>query len=127
MKKFLSSLLLIYSLSVMADARLADEVIVNKTERRLYLMRDGEVFKSYEIALGLAPEGHKMREGDFRTPEGDYFLARRVIDSDYFMSIQISYPNIHDTANAGQRGVSPGGNIMIHGQPNNPKKPVGPS
>lgn len=116
-------LLLLPLLAVRAEDGLADQVVVNKSERRLYLLRDGEVLRSYEIALGLSPEGHKSREGDFRTPEGDYRLRRRVIDSDFFMSIEISYPNMNDIAAARSMGVSPGGNIMIHGQPNNPKKP----
>jgi murein L,D-transpeptidase YafK len=115
-------LLMLVSWTVLADGLLADRVVVNKTERRLYLMQKGQVLKSYKIALGLMPAGHKVREGDFRTPEGDYFLTRRVIDSDYFMSIMVSYPDRTDYSNAKNLGVTPGGNIMIHGQPNQPKK-----
>lgn len=115
-------LLMLPILAIGADEGLADQVVVNKSERRLYLMREGDVLRSYEIALGLAPEGHKSREGDFRTPEGDYRLRRRVIDSDFFMSIEISYPNQSDIAAAKSMGVPPGGNIMIHGQPNKPRK-----
>jgi murein L,D-transpeptidase YafK len=122
MRIFTLVLLLLPLLAVQADDGLADQVVVNKSERRLYLMRDGEVIRSYEIALGLSPDGHKSQEGDFRTPEGDYRLRRRVIDSDFFMSIEISYPNQTDIAAARSMGVSPGGNIMIHGQPNTPKK-----
>ena len=115
-------LLMLVSWVALADVLLADRVVVNKTERRLYLMQKDQVLKSYKIALGLIPEGHKVREGDFRTPEGDYLLTRRVIDSDFFMSIMVSYPNPADYTNARKLGVSPGGNIMIHGQPNQPKK-----
>lgn len=101
---------------------LADGVLVRKSERRLYLLRGGEVLRSYPIALGLNPSGHKLREGDFRTPEGRYLLSRRNPRSDYFLSIQISYPNETDVARARREGVSPGGSIMIHGLPNTPKK-----
>ena len=100
----------------------ADRVVVDKSGRTLYLYRGQEVLRSYDIALGLMPEGHKEREGDFRTPEGDYRLTARLLESDFFMAIQISYPNRADIAQARAQGVSPGGAIMIHGQPNRPRK-----
>ena len=96
----------------------ADAVIVKKAERRIYLVTGGQVLKSFKISLGLIPDGDKIQEGDFRTPEGRYELTERNADSDYFMSIQISYPNRLDEERAAQLGVSPGGQIMIHGQPN---------
>lgn len=111
-----------YTLPSAAAAYLADKVVVQKSARKLLLYKDGAVIGSYEIALGLMPEGHKQQEGDFRTPEGDYELTRRLIHSDFFMSIQVSYPNAEDAARAAARGVPPGGQIMIHGQPGNPKK-----
>ena len=101
---------------------LADRVLVSKSERKLYLYRGDEVLRSFDVALGLMPEGHKEREGDFRTPEGDYRLTNRLVDSDFFMAIQVSYPNRADMAHARALGVSPGGAIMIHGQPNKPRK-----
>jgi murein L,D-transpeptidase YafK len=103
---------------------LADGVLVSKSDRRLYLLRGGEVLRSYRISLGLDPVGHKQREGDFRTPEGEYRLVRRNSRSDFFLSIQISYPNETDVARARRSGVQPGGAIMIHGVPNRPRKPI---
>jgi len=108
--------------AVSADDGLADRVLVNKSERKLYLLNGTEVMRSYDIALGLVPEGHKQREGDFRTPEGDYLLTNRLMESDFFMAIQVSYPNASDVARARQHGVAPGGLIMIHGQPGEPRK-----
>ena len=105
-----------------ATELIADRVVVKKAERKLLLIRGSEVMRSYDIALGLVPEGHKEREGDFRTPEGEYFLTNRLEDSDFFMAIQVSYPNRSDEARAERLGVSPGGQIMIHGQPDEPKK-----
>lgn len=99
---------------------LADKVIVDKSERKLHLMRDGEAFRSFDIALGLAPVGDKEAEGDNRTPEGLYSLDLRNPNSDYFLSIRISYPNANDRTAARENGVDPGGQIMIHGQPNEP-------
>lgn len=96
----------------------AESVVVHKRERRLELMRDGKVFRSYRVSLGLNPTGHKEREGDFRTPEGEYSLTRRNSHSDFFLSIQVSYPNDQDARRARADGARPGGNIMIHGLPN---------
>jgi murein L,D-transpeptidase YafK len=102
---------------------MADRVLVSKSERTLQLLRNGEVLRTYKVALGLRPEGHKEFEGDFRTPEGVYHLSRRNPNSEYFLSIQIDYPNERDIARARRQGVRPGGAIMIHGQPNVPRKP----
>jgi len=101
--------------------RPADQVVVVKSERRLYLMRDGQPMKSYKIALGLNPSGPKEREGDFRTPEGRYRLDLRNASSEYFLSIRVSYPNDDDVVRARKKRLSPGGSIMIHGLPNVPK------
>lgn len=101
----------------------ADRVVVRKGERQLVLYRDGRPLRTYRVSLGLAPEGHKEREGDFRTPEGRYTLTFRNPQSEYFLSIQVSYPNAEDVAHARRNGWSPGGAIMIHGLPNVPRHP----
>ena len=103
-----------------ADFPLADKVLVEKSERKLHLLRNGIPFRTFDIALGPAPEGDKLQEGDQRTPEGYYLLDARNPDSDFFLSIHISYPNAQDRAEARKQGVDPGGQIMIHGQPNLP-------
>lgn len=110
------------SSGVEAALPMADRVVVRKSERRLYLMSGEQILRSYRIALGLRPEGHKQFEGDFRTPEGKYRLTRRNPNSEYFLSIQIDYPNEQDMARARRLGVRPGGAIMIHGHPNTPRK-----
>jgi hypothetical protein len=102
---------------------MAEKVLVDKSERKLYLLRRGRVIKEYPIKLGLNPYGHKQREGDFRTPEGKYELVARNPRSEFFLSIKISYPNREDAAVANEAGFPPGGLIMIHGQPNLPKRP----
>jgi murein L,D-transpeptidase YafK len=105
-------------LSLNAQMPVADQIVVRKSERRLYLMRHGEVLREYHVALGLMPEGAKERAGDFRTPEGHYQLTRRNPRSDYFLSIQVSYPNDADVRRARRAHVDPGGAIMVHGWPN---------
>lgn len=95
-----------------------DHLVVRKSQRRLYLMDGNRIVRSYKIALGLEPVGPKQRDGDFRTPEGWYTLARRNPRSDYFLSIQISYPNAGDQQRAHLHHWQTGGSIMIHGLPN---------
>lgn len=101
---------------------LADRIVIEKGARRLYLLRGDDVIVEYPVKLGLNPYGHKQREGDFRTPEGTYHLSRRNPRSEFFLSVEVSYPNEADRARARQAGVRPGGLIMIHGQPNVPRK-----
>lgn len=101
----------------------ADQIVVRKSLRRMELLRGGEVIGSYKIALGLDPSGPKQREGDFRTPEGRYRVERRNPHSDFFLALQISYPNEGDVQRARRNGWAPGGRIMIHGLPNNPRHP----
>jgi murein L,D-transpeptidase YafK len=96
----------------------ADRVVVFKGERKLVLMRGEEVVKVYEIALGRYPKGHKISDGDQRTPEGSYVLDYRLPRSGFHKAIHISYPNESDEARAASLGVNPGGRIMIHGLPN---------
>lgn len=95
-----------------------DLVRIDKSERKMYLLDQGEIVKSYRIALGRNPKGHKLQEGDQRTPEGTYTLDYKKEDSSFYRSMHINYPNEVDIANAQGRGVSPGNLIMVHGQPN---------
>jgi len=115
--------LLLFQTGVQAgDFPVADKVVIEKAERKLHLMRDGEPFRTFDIALGIRPLGDKESEGDFRTPEGNYLLDVRNPNSDFFLSIHISYPNREDSRLARAQGLSPGGAIMIHGQPNTPSR-----
>jgi murein L,D-transpeptidase YafK len=100
----------------------ADKVVVEKQARKLHLIANGKTIRTFDIALGIRPVGDKQMEGDFKTPEGRYRLDVRNPDSDYFLSIRVSYPSARDIAEARKLGVSPGGAIMIHGQPNEPSQ-----
>ena len=93
----------------------ADKILIEKKERRLTLISKGKVLKTYKIALGGNPNGPKERQGDNKTPEGTYVIDSRNKDSRYHLSLHISYPNEKDKKRAKQLGVSPGGDIMIHG------------
>lgn len=94
----------------------ADKVIVIKSKRILFLLREGEILRTYRIALGKNPEGRKLMAGDKKTPEGRYTLFKNP-NSRFHLSLRISYPNESDMENAKRLGVSPGGGIMIHGLP----------
>lgn len=96
----------------------ADRVLVVKSARTLYLLNNNQVIERIPIALGQNPVGAKRERGDMRTPEGHYVLDQRNPKSQFYRSIRISYPNDEDRAAARKRGVSPGGDIMIHGLPN---------
>jgi murein L,D-transpeptidase YafK len=95
-----------------------DHVVVRKAERKLFLMRGDTIVRTYKVALGLNPVGTKERSGDFRTPEGSYRLIRRNPRSDFFLSMQVSYPNDADLKHARRNHWDTGGSIMIHGLPN---------
>ena len=101
---------------------IVDMVLVDKSDRKLYLLKGDEPIRAFDIALGIRPVGDKQHEGDFRTPEGRYRLDLRNPDSEYFLSIRVSYPNGQDIREAQSRGLDPGGAIMIHGQPNEPTR-----
>jgi len=104
------------------DFPIADKVVVEKSARKLHLLKGGMAFRSFDIALGIRPVGDKEKEGDFKTPEGNYLLDARNPDSEYFLAIHVSYPDSRDRAEARKKGVDPGGAIMIHGQPNDPTR-----
>lgn len=111
-------LILLQLVPLGTPALAVDLVLVRKSLATLYLIEQGEVRKSYPVALGRNPVGHKEHEGDKRTPEGRYVLDYKKSDSAFYKAIHISYPNRWDRLRAAARGVNPGGLIMIHGQKN---------
>jgi murein L,D-transpeptidase YafK len=92
-----------------------DRVVVLKKEHKLLLLNGDMVIKTYAVALGGGGLSPKQQQGDRRTPEGRYEIDRRNIGSSFHRALHVSYPNESDRARARQRGVSPGGDIMIHG------------
>jgi hypothetical protein len=96
---------------------LADSIVVEKGERRLTLYYRGVPVRKYRVALGRNPVGDKVAIGDYRTPEGLFYIIGRNPFSKFYKSLEISYPDSTHEARAAELGVSPGGNIMIHGLP----------
>ncbi|MEZ9566765.1 murein L,D-transpeptidase family protein [Vibrio artabrorum] len=97
-------------------------VRVDKSKRRMYLLKGEEVIQEYRIALGKQPKGHKRFEGDNRTPEGEYQLDYVMEESNFYRSVHINYPQPSDMQWAEQNGVDPGGNIKIHGIKNGERR-----
>ena len=86
--------------------------------RILKLLKDGSIVKTYNIDLGFEPIGHKQKRGDGKTPEGLYYINKKLFDSDFHIALQISYPNKWDLRKSKINRTYPGGSIMIHGKPN---------
>ena len=114
---FFSLFLLAASQVTFSKEIFADKVLVLKSERELQLISDGKIIRTYDIGLGRQPVGHKKREGDSRTPEGHYVIDFRNPQSKFTLSLHINYPKKKDIKLARAKGVSPGGDIFIHGLP----------
>jgi murein L,D-transpeptidase YafK len=110
-------LFLLAAIAAPANVPQADRIVVEKGARTLTLFRDGKVLKSYKVALGRDPVGPKTREGDGKTPEGEYRINGKNEHSQFHLSLRISYPNASDRERARKLSVNPGGDIFIHGLP----------
>ena len=94
-----------------------DKILVVKKERKMYLYKDGEVQQTIPISLGKNPIGKKQKKGDKKTPEGEFFIDRKLCSKKYYRSLCISYPGPKDKQKAKRLGIDPGGDITIHAQP----------
>lgn len=117
MRTFILALSLVAVATSPVVAAPVDLVVVDKSRRVMTLWVGKKAFRTYRIALGGNPVGHKEQEGDSRTPEGRYIIDGKNPGSSFHLSLRISYPNKQDRTAAARRGVSPGGQIMIHGTP----------
>jgi murein L,D-transpeptidase YafK len=104
----------------------ADFVLVEKSTNQMHLYQNGKILKTYDVAFGLNPIGHKERRGDLRTPEGRYMIDYKNYNSKFYKSLNISYPNEFDILRAQSRGDDPGDDIVIHGMPNEVGNYTGP-
>jgi murein L,D-transpeptidase YafK len=121
MKAVLLFAISIFSHDVLAAATTrATSIVVDKSDHLMRVYAKDKIIATYRVGFGTNPVGHKQQEGDRRTPEGKYLLDYKNANSTFFKSMHISYPNKADKANAKRLGVSPGGDIMIHGEANDP-------
>jgi murein L,D-transpeptidase YafK len=80
------------------------KILVKKSRRQLLLFSGDTLVRTYRVGLGLNPSGDKVREGDRRTPEGDFYIFTKNDKSAFYLSLGISYPNaVH-----AQRGLRDG-------------------
>ena len=119
---WLSGIVLLAGMSVGMASRLSaqgaakvDRIVIEKSKRTLTLMSGAKSLKKYKVALGGQPVGPKDRQGDHKTPEGIYSVDAKNPNSQFYKALHISYPNQLDRANARKLGVSPGGDVEIHG------------
>lgn len=101
---------------------MVNKVLVIKNERKMYLLKDKKIIKTYPISLGPNPIGQKEYEGDGKTPEGTYTLDWQKWNSSTLHSFHISYPNKLDSIRAKMKNLQVGSNIMVHGTSIGPKK-----
>ncbi len=101
---------------IIAEGRV-DEIVIYKSKRKMNLYRNGVLVDTLPVSLGKNPEGHKEKRGDYRTPEGQYWIKRKLCSQKYYRSLCISYPHPNDVKKANAKGVNPGGDITIHAQP----------
>jgi len=94
-----------------------DRIVIAKSTRTLSLMKGSQVLKSYKVALGRQPLGPKERQGDHRTPEGLYYVDRKLPNSRFHLALHLSYPSAADQEHARELAIEPGGDIEIHGLP----------
>lgn len=120
MKKILLAILVPLATLAWGESELpyAELVLIDKSERKMWLITEGRKYREYDISLGDNPIGHKEQERDEKTPEGRYTIDYRNPESKYHLSLHIDYPREQDRENADSKGVSPGGEIFIHGLPN---------
>lgn len=98
-----------------SSAKHADKIVIEKAKRTLTLRNGNEILKTYKVALGGQPVGPKVRQGDHKTPEGLYVVNRKNPNSTFYRALHLSYPNATDRERARKLGVSPGGDVEIHG------------
>lgn len=110
-------LLVLSSWGVERQKIVADHIVIIKSSRTMKLMNHDKVLRSYRVALGGAAVGAKQKQGDHKTPEGEYRIDAKNPHSQYHLALHISYPNARDRKRARKLGVNPGGDIMIHGLP----------
>jgi len=80
------------------------KIVVKKGQRQLLLFSEGKLVRTYHIGLGSSPLGDKVRQGDRRTPEGDFYIFTKNDKSAYYLSLGVSYPN----ATHAERGLRDG-------------------
>jgi murein L,D-transpeptidase YafK len=101
--------------SAQVSEQKVDRIVIVKSAREMTLMSGGKPLKTYKVALGTRPMGAKERQGDHKTPEGNYSVDSKVANSRFHRALHLSYPSAADRERARKLKVSPGGDVEIHG------------
>lgn len=109
------SIIFLFSTNLLYANEMADLIVVIKSKRVMFIMKEGKIIKAYRISLGKTPVGKKTSQGDGKTPEGRYYIEGRNPNSNFYRALKISYPSEEDILKATRAGINPGGAIMIHG------------
>jgi murein L,D-transpeptidase YafK len=88
-------------------------LVAHKSTYRMGLYAKGKLLKTYFIALGQEPLGHKTQQGDNHTPEGVYKIiqkARGPFEGAYaaYLGVawmRLNYPNNADAINGFKKGL----------------------
>ena len=80
------------------------KIVVFKSRRRLMLYANNKLLRVYRVGLGTDPVNDKIKEGDRRTPEGDFYVFTKNEHSAFYLSLGLSYPNAEDA----ERGLRDG-------------------
>jgi len=83
----------------------APRVEISKGKRRLFLYSEGALVRMYKVALGFNPGPDKKRQGDGCTPEGEFYICQKNDQSEYYLSLGISYPNAEDASRGLREGI----------------------
>jgi murein L,D-transpeptidase YafK len=81
------------------------KIVVKKAKRQLLLFSAGKLVRTYRIGLGLSPVGDKVRAGDRRTPEGEFYIFTKNERSAFYLSLGLSYPNTPHAARGLRDGL----------------------
>ena len=97
-----------------------DRILVEKSRHRMSVFSGDERIKVYNVSLGMNPNGDKLKQGDLKTPVGKYYISGKNPNSDFYLSLRVSYPSREDREETKRllgSDADPGGDIMIHGLP----------
>ncbi len=100
-------------------------VLIDKSDYILSFIHSDTVVKEYPVVLGYNPEGDKMQEGDFKTPEGIFGVRDKYGHKSWKYFIWIDYPNEESWSKFKKRkadgtideSAKIGGEVGIHGTP----------
>ena len=95
-----------------------DMIVVDKSAHMMTVYRAGRLVREFRIALGRGGLGPKAQQGDGKVPEGRYRITAHNPNSAYHLSLRVGYPTPLQLAAARKTRINPGGDIMIHGLPN---------